>query len=368
MAESTPMPKEPKLTSVIREDIEHGDFFRTIKKEYAELREYYLSENRKQQLHTMSTVKKLFFIPWWLLKSMLLKLNWIRRLFLLLAAYFMLNPIQFNANQSGTHISTNTYWLGFLLVLFVLMLELKDKLLVKSELAAGRTVQRALMPEREPNIPGWSVWLFYRPANEVCGDLLDFMKIEEWRSAIALGDVSDKGLGAALLMVKLQATLRALAPDISDLANLASKMNEIYLRDAMSKSFASLIYLEVHPDSGSVQLFNAGHMPPILLRNHTIQELAKGDTALGLMPHAEFHEQQLDMQSGDVLFVYSDGLTEARNSYGEFFGEPRLHSLLKNCSVTQARDIGETILQAVSAFVEETPSHDDLSMAILVKN
>lgn len=361
------MHKEPKLSSVLREDFEHGDFFRTVKKEYAELREYFLTENRKQQLYSMPTLKKLIFIPWWLLKSMLLKLNWIRRLFLLLAAYFMVNPIQFNTNSGSTHIETNTYWLGFLLVLFVLMLELKDKLLVKSELAAGRTVQRALMPEREPNIPGWSLWLFYRPANEVCGDLLDFLKIEEWRSAIALGDVSDKGLGAALLMIKLQATLRALAPDQSDLAQLAGKMNEIYLRDGMTKSFASLMYLELHPDSGSVQYFNAGHMPPILLRNGHIQELSKGDAALGLMPHAEFHEQQLDLQSGDVLFVYSDGLTESRNSYGEFFGEPRLHSLLKSSSIMQARDIGETILQAVSSFVEETPSHDDLSMAIMVK-
>jgi hypothetical protein len=367
MIHNTPKHDEPKLRTVLRDDFGHGDFFKTMQKEFADLREYFLTEHRKQQLTSMSVLKKLILIPCWLVKSLLLKLNWIRRLFLLAAGYFMVNPISFDTQGGYVRVNQNTYWLGFLLVLFVLMLELKDKLLAKSELAAGRTVQEALMPETEPYVPGWSLWLYYRPANEVCGDLLDFLSIEEWRSAIALGDVSDKGLGAALLMVKLQATLRALAPDQNNLAQLAAKMNEIYLRDKMSKSFASLVYLQLHPDSGSVQLFNAGHPPPLLIHEKKILELPKGDTALGLLAHAEFREQQVDLESGDVLFVYSDGLTEARNGYGEFFGDPRLHSLLRNSPQTTARALGETILAAVEAFIEDTPNHDDLSMAILVK-
>jgi len=364
----TPHSEEPKLRTVLRQDIEHGDIIKTMRKEYADLREYFLTENRKKQLYSMSTVKKIFFIPWWLLKSLLLKLNWIRRLILLVAVYFMFNPIRFESQSQGLHIEQNTYWVGFLLVLFLLMLELKDKLLAKSELAAGRTVQSALMPESEPRVPGWSLWLYYQPANEVCGDLLDFLRIEERRYAIALGDVSDKGLGAALLMVKLQATLRALAPDQSDMAQLAAKMNQIYLRDGVVKSFASLIYLELHPDSGSVRLFNAGHMPPLHLQDGKIHELDKGDPALGLSAQAEFREQGIEMHSGDALVVYSDGLTEARNSQGEFFGEARLHSLLRTFRRTQARDLGETLLTAVYRFIDDTPSHDDLSIAILVKN
>jgi hypothetical protein len=367
MADHSHKHDEPKLRTVLRDDIEHGDFIGTMRKEYADLREYFLSEGRKQQLHSMSAVKKFFFAHWWLLKSLLLKLNWIRRLILLCAVYFMFNPIRFESHSKGMQIEQNTYWVGFLLVLFLLMLELKDKLLAKSELAAGRTVQQALMPEMEPQVAGWSLWLYYHPANEVCGDLLDFLRIEEWRSAIALGDVSDKGLGAALLMVKLQATLRALAPDHTDLGQLAAKMNEIYLRDGVAKSFASLVYLELHPNSGSVQLFNAGHLPPLHLHAGKIIELTKGDTALGLKTHAEFNEQQIDLHSGDVLFIYSDGLTEARNSRGDFFGEARLHALLNKKSTGSARQIGEAILYAVSSFIEDAPRHDDLSIAVLVK-
>ncbi len=367
MDHATRSSQEPKLRTVLQQDIKHGGLLNTVRREYAELREYFLSEHRQQQLRSMGPFKKLVFIPWWLIKSLLLKLSWIRRLVLLLAFYFMLNPIRIKANAEGLQFEQDSSWLGFILILLLLMLELKDKLLAKSELAAGRTVQQALMPEPEPLIPGWSTWLYYQPANEVCGDLLDFLRIEEWRFAIALGDVSDKGLGAALLMVKLQATLRALAPDHNDLGQLAAKMNEIYLRDAMAKSFASLVYLELHPNSESVQLFNAGHLPPIRIRQHTLQEIEKGDAALGLKPHAEFREQQINLAGGEALFIYSDGLTEARNSQGEFFGERRLFDLLKRCPEGPAHRMGEFVLAGLDEFVGDTPHHDDLSIAVLIK-
>jgi hypothetical protein len=359
--------EEPGLGRVLREDMGHGDFFHTMRREWAELKEYFLSDQRKQQLRAMNPVKRLFFIPWWLIKSLLLKLNWIRRLFLLASFYFMFFPIQVSEQQGEVTVSQDTHWLGFAIIVFVLMLELKDKLLAKDELAAGRTVQKALMPDKEPRIKGWSVWLHYQPANEVCGDLLDFMSIDNQRAAIALGDVSDKGLGAALLMVKLQATLRALAPDHTSLSQLAEKMNKIYLRDGVAKSFASLVYLEMQPEGSELRLFNAGHLPPLLIKDEAITELPKGDMGLGISGHAAFKEQNLSMNSGDLLVVFSDGLTEARNEAGEFYGDQRLWQAIKKCPRCSASRLGEAILQQLDRFTEEALPHDDLSLAIIMK-
>jgi serine phosphatase RsbU (regulator of sigma subunit) len=117
---------------------------------------------------------------------------------------------------------------------------LKDKLLAHGELESGRAVQRAMIPEQAPLVPGWNLWLFTRSANEVGGDLVDFLRMNGDRFGIAIGDVAGKGLGAALFMVKIQATLRALTPDHDSLTDLASKLNRICPRWNATK-FASLL-------------------------------------------------------------------------------------------------------------------------------
>jgi sigma-B regulation protein RsbU (phosphoserine phosphatase) len=251
------------------------------------------------------------------------------------------------------------------MLLFVLMLELKDKLLAQSELAAGRAVQRALMPKRNPVVPGWEIWMTAKPANEVSGDFVDYLELEENHFGLALGDVAGEGLKAALLMVKLQATLRALAADFHSLAGLGAKLNAILRRDGLPDSFASLVYLELQPDSGNIRLLNAGHMPPLLCRGDAVNEIAQGTAALGLLSEAAFVEQCLEMQTGDGLVIYSDGLTEARNEAGAFFGEARLFSFLSTLAGLAAHEIGTKLLTEIEGFVGEARAHDDLSVIIL---
>jgi len=122
-------------------------------------------------------------------------------------------------------------------------LELKDKLHAKTELEEGRSVQNALMPEENPKVDGWDIWLYTRPANDVGGDLLDFTKISENNYGISLGDVAGKGLSAALLMAKLQSTIRAIVPDYISLSEFGNKLNHIFCRDSLPKLFSSLIYI-----------------------------------------------------------------------------------------------------------------------------
>ena len=257
---------------------------------------------------------------------------------------------------------------GILFILFVLMLELKDKLLATTELEDGHAIQRALLPNQSPHVPGWSLWLFTRSANEVGGDLVDFIPVAEGRYAVAVGDVAGKGLKAALLTAKLQATLRALGPDITSLSALAARVNSIFCRDSLPTMFSSLVYAELAPGSGNVRLINAGHLPPLVVRGSEIVQLVKGGPALGLMPGAEFSEETVQLERGDLILFYSDGLVEARNESGEFFGEDRLRAVLSSTSRLTAGMIGEELLAAVDRFRGEARAHDDLTLLVLKRD
>jgi phosphoserine phosphatase RsbU/P len=311
----------------------------------------------------MGNVKGAFVSGWWLLKSMFFKLTPARRLLIVIACVLLLLDVR--SNQQGVNV--NLVFLGGLVVLFVLMLELKDKLVARKELEAGRAVQMALMPERSPSVPGWNLWLFTRSANEVGGDLVDFLKVSESRFGVALGDVAGKGLSAALLATRLQATLRALVHDCTSMSELGSLLNTIFCRDCLRSIFSSLAYIELHPDSGTARILNAGHFPPIIIRGSRIERMEKGGPALGIMPDPSYVEEKLVLQPGELLFVYSDGLTEARNVQGEFFGERRLSELLAKLTALPPNRLGERVVAEVDRFIGDARVNDDLSIAIIGK-
>jgi len=350
---------EPKIRHVLRDDLSRGDFWSTLRRDFKELREFMLTDERRKQLQAMSRFKQWLSIAWWLLKGMILKLTPARRLLVLLGIVLVV----IHASNQGE--SQQYHILGGLILLFVLMLELKDKLVAREELEAGHAVQKALMPERTPQVPGWNLWLFTRSANEVGGDLVDFMQLSENRFGVAVGDVAGKGLRAALLTAKLQATLRALAPDFASLAELARKLNQIFCRDSLPNLFASLFYLELQSDSGAVRAVNAGHIPPLVLRGPQFEKMEKGGMALGLSTAATFSEQTTALQKDDILLVYSDGLTEARNEQGDFFGEVRLLDLLPQLSRLPAEQLGNRLVTEINRFTGEARANDDLSIALL---
>jgi sigma-B regulation protein RsbU (phosphoserine phosphatase) len=257
---------------------------------------------------------------------------------------------------------------GTFLLLCLLLLELKDKLLARHELEAGRSVQRALMPERCPNLAGWDVWLYTRPANDVGGDLVDCLELGPGRVGFTLADVAGKALPAALLMAKVQSTLRALATDAPSLSDLAAKTNDILCRDGLPNRFATLLYFDLRDNDNEVRLVNGGHMPPVLVSAGGYHELQRGDMALGLVPGAVYREQQQEVRPGEMLIGYSDGLTEALNAAGEFYGEERLHAVFAQVAPLTAREAGARILESVDAFIGTTRPYDDLSLIVLKRS
>jgi phosphoserine phosphatase RsbU/P len=346
------------LGKTILDDFKRTDFERSMKRDYKELRDFMLTEEREKRLKEMRTVRRILYMSWWFLEGLILKLTPARRLLLLVAVIFVIGSWGNNGNQ-GPHL------LGALILLFIIMLELKDKLIAHEELEAGHAVQNALMPERTPQLPGWSLWLFTRSANEVGGDLVDFISISPERAGVTLGDIAGKGLRAALLTAKLQATIRALAPEASSLSELGLKLNFIFCRDSLPNLFASVVYLEARPNAGTVRMVNAGHIPPIVVRNGQLEKTEKGGMALGLSPQAVFSEQRLELNTNDLIVVYSDGLTEARNEQGAFFGEQKLLDLLPQLATYTPQQIGERLLAEIGRFVGDARAYDDITIALL---
>lgn len=348
---------DPKISKTIWTDLRRGDFKSTLRRNLKDIYIFYLDEDKRARLSDMWRIRRWLYLTVWLLKSMFLKLTPARRILALISVLFII--IYHNEQSSDLQL------VGYGVLLLILMLELKDKLLAHGELATGRAVQSALMPKQNPSLSGWDIWLFTRSANEVGGDLVDYLMVSENRLGVALGDVAGKGLGAALLMAKLQATLRALAPNFDSLAELGAQINAILYRDGLPERFASLVYIELKPDSGQVRILNAGHLPPIALQGDKLNEMPLGAIVLGIIPESTYNEQLIELHPGDLLLVYSDGLTEACNEQGEFFGNQRLSEMLPKFKGLSAEAAGARLLAEVEQFIGNAPPSDDLSLVLL---
>ena len=354
---------DPKLRHTIREDFRRIDLRKDLHREYKDLNEFYLDSEKRKHLESLPAFKRWFYKTGWLLKSMFLYLTPIRRILVLLGLLLLFAGRSISIN--GTTVSMNESLFGGILLIFVLFLELKDKLLAKHELEAGRKVQQALMPDQNPEFPGWSIWLFTRPANEVGGDLVDYLQLDEKTAVLTMADIAGKGLHAALLTAKLQATVRALATETNTLSNFGKRINKIFHRDSLPNLFASMLFFKINSGSGKVEFINAGHFPPLIIKDKEIKELQKGDAALGLIDNTEYCEQRVTLEQNEILIAYSDGVFEALNDKGEFFGMERFHQLIKNHYNHEPRQIGKSIITQLEQFIGNNIAADDISLIIM---
>lgn len=354
-----------QLGGQLMSDIRRGDLRRSMRRDLRDIYEFYLDEERRDRLRRMGRIHRWFWTLGWVLKETILRLPPGRRVLLVLA--FTL----FVIGDARLTIGDNTFdWKGnfpaFVLLVLVLMLELKDKLLARDELEVGRAVQLALLPRDNPVVEGWETWLYTRPANDVGGDLVDYIVLDGGNVGVTLGDVSGKGLGAALLMAKLQATIRALATETAPLATLGARLNTIFCRDGVPERFATLVHAEYGPGSGVVRILNAGHPAPVLVEDPGgVASLDPVALPLGIMPAAVYEEQRIDMQPGSTLFIYSDGVSEAVNPAGELYGDERLLALLAATRALPAEAAGRRVLGAIQAWAADTPQSDDTSIIVI---
>ena len=219
----------------------------------------------------------------------------------------------------------------------------------RKDLEGAKDVQQAFFPPQSFSIPCLSCETFYQPARGIGGDYYDFLSLPGERWGIAIGDVSGKGIGAALLMASLQASLRAqvLHPYLN-LTTLIGDVNRLVYESSPSAFFASLFYAEYEPASRKLQYVNAGHNPPIVLRPGTksceLFHLRPEAVPIGMFVDAQFAATQFQLKKDDILVAYTDGITEAANSAGELWGLERLETLLRSCGSMTPSEIVERIL------------------------
>ena len=356
---------QQRIFDVLKNDFRSIRVRQDLKKEFRDLSEFYLNDEQKERLNTMSYWGSRFYKMGWLFRSIFLYLTPFRRILVLVGILIiMFGPSQIS-DDNGNRVLFSNGFLGGIVILFVLGLELKDKLVMQNELDAGRKIQKALMPDINPQFPGWEIWLYSSPANDVAGDLVDFLRLDETKAGISIADVAGKGLQAALLTTKLQATIRALPMTSNSLSEFCSQLNIIFHRDSPSKLFASMIYSEITSDSGNIRYVNAGHFPPLIISATGIVEEAKGGPALGIMPKATFSEQTINLADGEIYLAYSDGIVEAQNENGSFYGKERFMKLIDKYKTQPINDFGATIINQIQWFAGEAAQSDDISLILM---
>jgi sigma-B regulation protein RsbU (phosphoserine phosphatase) len=352
------------MRDVVFQDVRPGEIPASLRENFRQIYRFYLDEDRRAELESMGWVRRNLKRFWWLLKSLLSKLSPGRRL-ALAAAMVMALVGNWQFSTGHVRIDFNLRGWAFVFVLVILMLELKDKLLARSEIEVARQVQIALLPRTHPQPEGWSIWALTRPANDVGADLVDYLDLPDGRLGIVLADVAGKGLGAALLTAKVQATLRAVVPEVRSLADLGARLNAILFRDGIDNRFVTLFYFEIDRGSGRVRYLNAGHNPPFVVRaGGVVETIEPSSIPLGMMADCACREGSLSLEAGDLIVVYSDGLTEATDAAGREFGADRLRALLPALRGLPSEEIVARVSREVNGFLGGLRPHDDLSLIV----
>jgi len=241
---------------------------------------------------------------------------------------------------------------------------------LQQQLRLARRVQAELLPATCPECHPLDFAAEFRPYWEVGGDFYDLFQTDDGQTVILMGDVSGKGLPAALLMGVVHGAIHAYARAgmAADLARLAGRLNTQMHDRTGGRHFITLFWGMFDPHSGLLRYVNAGHHPPLLVTHAPAetapQRLETGGPVIGLLPEGEFEEGMTTLRPGDTLILFSDGLVEAENAAGEAFGESRIADTLLSCHRHTAREIRDRVIAAALDFTGHTAPHDDLSLLV----
>jgi serine phosphatase RsbU (regulator of sigma subunit)/pSer/pThr/pTyr-binding forkhead associated (FHA) protein len=237
---------------------------------------------------------------------------------------------------------------------------------LERELQLAMEIQQRFQPTASPQVPGYEFQGISFPCYEIGGDYYDFIQRDDGRLVIALGDVSGKGTAAALLMSSLHAAIHAQTGSHDTIVETISAVNKYLAENIPPNRFVTLFYAELDPASGAVSFLNAGHNPPLIVHAAgTVEQLASGGLPLGIKADADYREGRTHMQMGDVLVIYSDGVTEAASPSGEEFGPTRLYEVVSRNVDASAAGIRDRIESALTKFSQGTKAADDITLVIV---
>jgi serine phosphatase RsbU (regulator of sigma subunit)/anti-sigma regulatory factor (Ser/Thr protein kinase) len=223
---------------------------------------------------------------------------------------------------------------------------------VEQELKVAQLIQQQFLPRDLPRLPGWHVAAFYRPAREVGGDFYDFIPLPDGKVGIVVGDVTDKGVPAALVMATTHSLLRAEAPRLVDPAKVLERINDLLVPDMPPKMFVTCLYAVLDPETGLLRYANAGHNVPYVNTESGVVELRARGMPLGLLDGMAYEQKEAVLEPGQNMLLHSDGFAEAHSPVGEMFGFPRLMKM------TESKAPGERMIDELLGELERFTGSD----------
>jgi serine phosphatase RsbU (regulator of sigma subunit)/anti-sigma regulatory factor (Ser/Thr protein kinase) len=242
--------------------------------------------------------------------------------------------------------------------------EVRTRERLEQELRVAQLIQKNFLPKELPRLPGWQVSAHYRPARAVGGDFYDFIELENGRLGLVIGDVTDKGVPAALVMAATRSVLRAWAQRIASPSEVLQGVNDLLTPDIPPNMFVTCLYGVLDPPTGKLRFANAGHNLPYVHTADGAVELRATGMPLGLLPGMTYEENEATLKPGDTVLLYSDGLTEAHSPKREMFGFPRLLDLVGRTS--GSTEMSETLLSELALFTGPGwEQEDDVTLVAL---
>ena len=238
---------------------------------------------------------------------------------------------------------------------------------LESELELSQVVQRSLLPQQVPSISGFDIAAFSRPAQIVSGDYFDFLKFKDGTYGLVVADVSGHGVSAGMVMTSLQMAFHALAFEDSSPSTVLERINHIYLHNVNLSTFVTIFFAHLDPSTKLLSYANAGHNPPLIHRSGTNEtfRLKPTGAAVGIMEHFNVRSENFQLMAGDILLLYTDGVTEALDSQtNEQFGFERLAEVVRQNKNLSTEGLTTSIREAVNKFTRGALLEDDVTLVV----
>lgn len=323
-----------------------------------------------------SKFKRALRSVWAMFQAMLMKLSPARRVLLLAALLLIIVHPEFKSGHDT--VDLNFEGLGAVILFVLLALELADRVTMKRDLEIAREIQQWLVPNSPPNVPGTDIAFATRPQNTVAGDYYDaFLRPVQPNATsapellVVVADVAGKSVPAALLMATFQSGLRALSSTPASLEEIVTGLDRYARAHSLDgRRFTTAFLAKIDPATREMRYTNCGHNDPILRRaSGAIDRLATGGPPLGLPLFTDneiaYGSATVQLQPGDLLFIFTDGVVEAVNEAGQEFGEPRLIASIESAAAGNSSQVLSRVMSDVNSFVGYARQHDDITALVL---
>ncbi len=351
-----------RLFDLYTSDLSFDEIERLIKKESAAVYEFYKTEIPEPVPYQNKFKRSLVFIRSFF-NAFLMKLSPARRVFYLSALLLFIVGI-FGANTAYVILS-------FLILNFLLAFELADKLIVKDDIVLAKRIQKSLMPNAPYSNEHFAISAYSEAAREVGGDYFDIIEsAKAEKTFVIIGDISGKGIAAALYMVRVQAILQFLIENFSDIKKITVEFKK-YFSKKLEKDYFLTLSIASIDKKGKIKFCRAGHLPLIHFKSNEklFNEVNPSGIAIGFNDHGAFEkvltEDSVKCEKDDILCFYTDGVTEAMNVYKDQFGVNRLKSIISENHEKSADEIKDEILKTINRYRGSAEINDDLSIIIL---